>query len=114
MNQNHVNELIGEATVDQIIQPGETGRVRFQSSWWPAMCEQDISLAPGERVYVVGHNNITLLVEPADSISWSQPSEVVMRTGRREVAAFSTATSIRKFIAALEHSLHLCLSLKSS
>ena len=66
--QNHINELIGEATVDQLIRPGNTGRVRFQASWWPAVCEQDISLAPGERVYVVGHDNITLLVEPADSI----------------------------------------------
>lgn len=59
--------LEGDATVEQIIQPGQTGRVRFRGSWWPACCMQDVSLVPGEVVHVVGHHNITLLVEQMHS-----------------------------------------------
>ena len=58
------NELKGQATVDMVIQPGSTGYVRFQGSWWPARCEQQVTITRGELVAVVGHENITLLVEP--------------------------------------------------
>ena len=61
----NLSYLEREAIVDQTIQPGRSGRVRFQASWWPARCEQEITLLPGEIVYVVGIHNITLLVEPA-------------------------------------------------
>ncbi len=50
------------ATVDQIIQPGKPGRIRFRASYWPAECVQDATLLPGEVVHVVGRDNITLLV----------------------------------------------------
>jgi membrane-bound ClpP family serine protease len=58
-----------QATVDQPIQPGAPGRVKFQGSWWPALCEVNRSeanrrLVQGEVVRVVGIRNITLLVEP--------------------------------------------------
>ncbi|TAG55458.1 MAG: hypothetical protein EAZ28_22360 [Oscillatoriales cyanobacterium] len=48
-----------EAVVDESIYPNQTGRVRFQGSWWPARCD---------RVYVIGVDKITLLVSltPAD------------------------------------------------
>ena len=62
------NELKGQATVNMIIQPGNTGYVRFQGSWWPARCEQQITIIPGEVVDVVGHENITLLVKPVQWI----------------------------------------------
>lgn len=52
------------AIVDETIVPYFGGRVRFQSSWWPALCAHNITLGPGEVVYVVGRHNITLLVEP--------------------------------------------------
>ncbi len=58
------NELTGQATVDQLIQAGKMGRVRFQGSWWYAQCQQDTTLVPGQVVRVVGRDNITLLVEP--------------------------------------------------
>ncbi|MBD2101724.1 NfeD family protein [Leptolyngbya sp. FACHB-261] len=51
------------ATVDEIIRPGEVGRVQFQGSWWPARCEQDITLLPEQTVDVIGIRGITLLVE---------------------------------------------------
>lgn len=61
---NH-SYLNGEAIVDQVIEPGRSGRVRFQGSWWYARCEADLVLVRGVVVRVVGINNITLLVEPA-------------------------------------------------
>lgn len=54
----------GQATVDAIIQPSRTGRVRFQGSWWSARCDQNVTISPGEVVRVIGRQNITLVVEP--------------------------------------------------
>ncbi|MEG4589342.1 NfeD family protein [Microcoleus sp. MOSTC5] len=53
-----------EAIVDEEIQPHCVGRVHFQASWWPARCEQEVTLVRGQIVFVVGTDNITLLVEP--------------------------------------------------
>jgi membrane protein implicated in regulation of membrane protease activity len=57
-------ETVEEAVVDQAIQPGKSGRVWYRGTWWPARCELNITLSPEEVVLVVGHRNITLLVEP--------------------------------------------------
>ncbi|TAG34453.1 MAG: hypothetical protein EAZ33_27495 [Oscillatoriales cyanobacterium] len=37
-------------------------------SWWPARCDRQITLTPGDTVYVIGVDSITLLVSltPAD------------------------------------------------
>ncbi|MGE5660076.1 MAG: NfeD family protein [Actinomycetota bacterium] len=53
-----------EAIVDEPIYPYRLGRVYFQNTWWPARCEEVITLESGEIVYVVGMHNITLLVSP--------------------------------------------------
>lgn len=52
-----------KAIVEEEIRPDKCGLVRFQSSWWPAKCEREITLKPGEVVRVVGLDNITLIVE---------------------------------------------------
>ncbi|MEG4113937.1 MULTISPECIES: NfeD family protein [unclassified Microcoleus] len=52
-----------KAIVDEEIRPNESGRVRFQNSWWPAKCDGDLTFEPGDVVRVVGIDNITLIVE---------------------------------------------------
>ena len=52
-----------EAVVDEIIQPNELGRIRYRGSVWNAKCLQEITIYPEEVVYVVGNDNITLIVD---------------------------------------------------
>lgn len=52
-----------KAIVEEEIRPGEPGRVRFQSTWWPAISDQEINFKPGEAVRVVAIENVTLIVE---------------------------------------------------
>lgn len=52
-----------KAIVEEEIRPGESGRVRFQSSWWPATSDQEITFKPGEAVRVIAIDNVTLIVE---------------------------------------------------
>lgn len=53
-----------EAIVDKEIRPHRPGRVRFQGTFWPARCLNNVTLNPGEICYVVDIYNITLFVEP--------------------------------------------------
>jgi membrane-bound ClpP family serine protease len=63
-----LDRLYGEAIVSDIIEPCNPGRVRFAGSWWPAECDESITLMPGEMVYVVGRRNITLVVKPMSCV----------------------------------------------
>jgi membrane protein implicated in regulation of membrane protease activity len=51
------------AIVEEEIRPGEPGRVRFQSTWWPATSDQNLTFQPGEAVRVIAIENVTLIVE---------------------------------------------------
>ena len=59
----HFNKLDGIAIVNTAIHPKERGRVHFQASFWPAVCESNVTFTPGERVRVIGRINITLIVD---------------------------------------------------
>ncbi|EKQ67645.1 membrane protein implicated in regulation of membrane protease activity [Leptolyngbyaceae cyanobacterium JSC-12] len=58
------SSFYGKGIVSETIAPHQTGRVRFQGSWWSALCEQEVTLPPGKMVQVIGRQNITLLVQP--------------------------------------------------
>ncbi|NJN57774.1 MAG: hypothetical protein HC879_09875 [Leptolyngbyaceae cyanobacterium SL_5_9] len=60
------------AIVSTTIQPYQTGRIYFQSSWWPAACEQNVVLLPDTKVRVIGMRNITYIVEPFSSTGDNQ------------------------------------------
>jgi hypothetical protein len=52
------------AIVCETIHPYLGGRIYFQASSWPAICEQNVVLPIGRVVRVVGISNITRIVEP--------------------------------------------------
>jgi membrane protein implicated in regulation of membrane protease activity len=50
-------------TLTEIL-PGETGRVLYEGNSWNARSEAEMTIAPNQRVYVVGRKGTTLLVMP--------------------------------------------------
>lgn len=54
----------GRAIVASLILPGQSGRVWFKASWWPARCPLGIPLYQGQAVRVIDIDRITLIVEP--------------------------------------------------
>ncbi len=47
------------------IAPGQAGRVIYEGNSWQARCEDEqITIAPNQKVYVVGRRGTTLLVLP--------------------------------------------------
>ncbi|MBE9039663.1 hypothetical protein IQ235_02490 [Oscillatoriales cyanobacterium LEGE 11467] len=61
---NSFQFFCGRAIVDEAIEPGKRGRVRFRGSFWFACCNSPVTLHPGTAVRVVGRNKGTLLVDP--------------------------------------------------
>jgi membrane protein implicated in regulation of membrane protease activity len=51
-------------TVVQVIQPGQRGRIAYQSTTWFAACPYHVVLFPDTPVRVIGRRNTTLIVEP--------------------------------------------------
>lgn len=52
---------------DELIAPNQTGRVKFEGSYWNAEFYEKncrARVAPGNQVWVVGRQGITLLVIP--------------------------------------------------
>ncbi|MDY6805075.1 MAG: NfeD family protein [Cyanobacteriota bacterium] len=61
-------EFTKQAIVDEDIIGNRTGRVRYAGTYWNAISLDKVSIKEGEIVYVIGRENITLLVvrEPAN------------------------------------------------
>jgi membrane protein implicated in regulation of membrane protease activity len=56
------------AWVESTISANGNGRIRWQGTTWPAYCEQtEVILAKGDRVLVVGIDNLTVLVQPLNA-----------------------------------------------
>ena len=64
-----------EAVVDEIIRPNELGRIRYRGSLWNAKCLQENTIYPEEVVYVVGNDNITLIVDTFPHSDYNYPSQ---------------------------------------
>lgn len=66
---DRLSSLQGVAIVDEEISSDKDGRVRFQGTYWPACCYQDITLTEGQKCQVVGRYALTLIVEPISASS---------------------------------------------
>jgi membrane protein implicated in regulation of membrane protease activity len=58
-----------EARTLTAILPGQPGRVIYEGNSWQARCEDEqVTIAPEQKVYVVGRQGTTLLIIPMDAI----------------------------------------------
>lgn len=57
-----------EAVVENEIEPGKFGRVRYQASRWKARCDSATAIAKDSRVRVLGRQGLTLIVEPIEAV----------------------------------------------
>ena len=48
--------------VETVVGPGILGRIYYQGTWWSALSDGSDSFLPGDRVLVIGRQNITLIV----------------------------------------------------
>lgn len=53
-----------EAIVKDVVQQGQVWRVAYKGTQWNARCNRAATLKPGDVVYVIGRQGITLLIEP--------------------------------------------------
>ena len=74
-NNPYLLTMSKEAVVDEIIQPNETGRIRYRGSVWNAKCLQEITIYPEEVVYVLGNDNITLIVDTVPNNDYAYPCQ---------------------------------------
>lgn len=55
-------------TLTEIL-PGQTGRVLYEGNSWQARCDDEqLTIAPKQKVYVVGRKGTTLIVLPASLV----------------------------------------------
>lgn len=57
------NEL-NEGFVLEISRPGKEWIVKVNDVYWRAMSVSDVNLLPGDRIQVIGQENIKLLISP--------------------------------------------------
>ena len=64
---------VQEGIVTMKIQPGGIGQVQFRGTWWNARCNRDVTLFPGQVVFVMSRTGNTLYVEPGFMVRTMQP-----------------------------------------
>ncbi|KAM3108642.1 NfeD family protein [Phormidesmis sp. 146-33] len=47
-----------EAIVTQTISPRRAGQIEYQGSWWTARCYEEVTLVPGDIVYVIVRQHV--------------------------------------------------------
>lgn len=58
-----------EARTITSIPPGESGRVMYEGNSWPACCsDQELAIATGQNVIVIGRQGNTLIVMPENTL----------------------------------------------
>lgn len=74
-NNPYLLSMSREAIVDETILPNQLGRIRYRGSVWNAKCLQEIAINPGEVVYVVGNDGITLIVDTVPNLDHVYPGQ---------------------------------------
>lgn len=69
------NDFDKIAKVEEKIDPYHRGRVRYQGTYWYAMLNGNVAVCPGERVLVIGREEMTLIVRPFEALHSSQLSQ---------------------------------------
>lgn len=60
----HIADSKEAKTITEIL-PGQTGRVLYEGNSWQARCEdEELTIAPNQKVFVVGRQGTTLIVLP--------------------------------------------------
>lgn len=61
--KSKLQDAVMAETLTEIL-AGKTGRVLYEGNSWQARCDDDIRIAPHQRVYVVRREGTTLIVIP--------------------------------------------------
>ncbi|MBD6615840.1 NfeD family protein [Komarekiella sp. 'clone 1'] len=61
--KSKLQDAVMAETLTEIL-AGKTGRVLYEGNSWQARCDDDIDIAPHQRVYVVRREGTTLIVIP--------------------------------------------------
>lgn len=61
--KSKIKDAVVAETLTEIA-PGKVGRVLYEGNSWRARCEDDTSVAPQQKVYVVRREGTTLIVVP--------------------------------------------------
>jgi membrane protein implicated in regulation of membrane protease activity len=57
----HIEEM---GVVSETVSPNKPGRIRYQGTWWTAVCTQNIVLSVGSTIRVVGIKMNICIIEP--------------------------------------------------
>ncbi|TAE53562.1 MAG: NfeD family protein [Nostocales cyanobacterium] len=62
--QSKISDAVIAETLTEIL-PGQAGRVLYEGNSWRARCDDDnLTLTPGQKVYVVSREGTTLIIMP--------------------------------------------------